>query len=141
MSEYTQNWQPALRPAPAPAPAAAVRPIALASLIGRIEEAIDLETSSIKSDPKFDLKSSNARKSRHLYELNKAIRGLSPDDLRPDDRDGIIRLRGKLASNEAAIRAHLDAVTEVAALVQEAIEHHEADGTYSSSEFGRSRSL
>ena len=126
MSEYSQALQlPATRGLPAGERAApAAHPGALLAIIGRIEEAIDLETRSIRTDVNFDLKASNARKSRHLYELNRAIKG-------------IIRLRGKLATNEAAIRAHLDAVGEIAALVRDAIEHHEADGTYSSAEFGR----
>lgn len=113
------------------------RGVALAAILGRIEEAIDLETKALRSDPKFDLGASNARKSRHLYELNKAVKGLSRGDLRAEDKAGIRRLRDKLSTNEATIRAHLSAVTEVAALVQEAIERHEADGTYSSAAFGR----
>lgn len=108
----------------------------LAAILGRIEETIDSETAGIRTDVNFDLKSSNARKSRHLYELNRAIRGLDPEDLLAEDRENMIRLRGKLADNEAAIRAHLGAVAEIAALVQDTIQRHEADGTYSSAEFG-----
>jgi hypothetical protein len=139
MSEYSQALQlPATRGLPAGERAApAAHPGALLAIIGRIEEAIDLETRSIRTDVNFDLKASNARKSRHLYELNRAIKGIALAQLGDGDRDGIIRLRGKLATNEAAIRAHLDAVGEIAALVRDAIEHHEADGTYSSAEFGR----
>lgn len=112
------------------------RPHMLAAVVARIEETIENETHSIRTDVNFDLKASNARKSRHLYELNRAIKGLTSDDLKAEDREGIIRLRQKLATNEATIRAHLGAVSEIAALVQNAIERHEADGTYSSVEFG-----
>lgn len=108
----------------------------LAAILGRIEETIDTETQGIRTDVNFDLKSSNARKSRHLYELNRAMKGLAPHDLQPEDRENIIRLRDKLTENEAAIRAHMGAVAEIAALVQDAIQRHEADGTYSSAEFG-----
>ncbi|MGO4841146.1 hypothetical protein AB4144_53720, partial [Rhizobiaceae sp. 2RAB30] len=108
------------------------RPHMLAAVVARIEETIENETHAIRTDVNFDLKASNARKSRHLYELNRAIKGLEPDDLRAEDREGIVRLRQKLAVNEATIRAHLGAVSEIAALVQNAIERHEADGTYSS---------
>jgi len=48
-----------------------------------------------------------------------------------------VRLRDKLARNEAVIGAHLSAVAEVAALMQEAIQRAEADGTYSADAFGR----
>ncbi len=124
----TTSWEPA---------PGGGRVVALTAILGRIEEAIDVETKAIRSDPKFDLSASNARKSRHLYELNKAMKGLARGDLRPEDRAGILRLRDKLSTNEATIRAHLSAVTEVAALLQDAIERHEADGTYSSAAFGR----
>jgi hypothetical protein len=139
MSEYSDTLQfaPPRRTTGWEQAPAGGRGGALAAILGRIEEAIDLETTSIRSDPKFDLNASNARKSRHLYELNKAMKGISRGDLRPEDRAGILRLRDKLSTNEATIRAHLSAVTEVAALVQDAIERQEADGTYSSTAFGR----
>lgn len=112
------------------------RPHMLAAVVARIEETIENETHAIRTDVNFDLRASNARKSRHLYELNRAIKGLEPGDLGAEDREGILRLRQKLAVNEATIRAHLGAVSEIAALVQNAIERHEADGTYSSTGFG-----
>jgi hypothetical protein len=49
-------------------------------------------------------------------------------------------LRQKLARNEAAILAHLNAVTEVANLLKDAIQHAEADGTYSAGQFGWAQS-
>ena len=108
----------------------------LLGIIARIEEAVETETAAIRKDVRFDIKASNARKSRYLYELNKLTKGLAPADLKSEHRDGLVRLRGKLAANEAAIQAHLSAVTEVAALLQTAIQGAEADGTYSSAEFG-----
>ncbi|MBN9070467.1 MAG: hypothetical protein J0H34_02470 [Rhizobiales bacterium] len=112
-------------------------PSSLAAIIGRIEEAVDEETASVGSDLGFDLKASNARKSRGLYELTRAMRGLSPHDLRAEHRDGILRLREKLERNETVIRAHMEAVGEVASLIQSAIRLAEEDGTYSSAEFSR----
>lgn len=109
----------------------------LSVILGRIEETVEAETASIRTDVRFDIKASNARKSRYLYELNKAVSGVGASVLREEHRDGIIRLREKLAANEEAILAHLNAVTEVAALMQDAIQRAEADGTYSANEFGR----
>lgn len=109
----------------------------LSAIIGRIEEAVETETASIRTDMRFDIKASNARKSRYLYELNKAISSLRGAMLGEEQRAGIVRLRDKLAHNEAVIRAHLSAVAEVAALMQDAIQRAEADGTYSADEFGR----
>jgi len=143
MSEYSDTLQyaPPRRLSNPEPPSGAGRAIALAAILGRIEEAIDLETQAIRTDPRFDLATANARKSRHLYELSKAMKGMTPGDLGPEDRASIIRLREKLSVNEAVIRAHLSAVSEVAALVQDAIERHEADGTYSSAAFGRAAGL
>lgn len=116
---------------------APARPASLTSIINRIADAVDEETASIKTDMNFDLKASNARKSRCLYELSKATKGVDAQRLVAEQRDAIIRLREKLVRNEAAIRAHLSAVNEVASLIQGAIQRAEADGTYSEGEFGR----
>jgi len=112
----------------------------LSAIIGRIEEAVETETSSIRTDMRFDIKASNLRKSRYLYELNKAISSLRGITLGEEQRAGIVRLRHKLAANEAVIMAHLSAVSEVATLMQDAIQRAEADGTYSADEFGREAS-
>lgn len=138
MTSEFSAYLPEIAAAPAVAPQKPAGPWAgnLLGIIGRIEEAVDDETASIRTDIWFDIRASNARKSRHLYELNKATRGLAPDDLQASHRDGLLRLRRKLAANQAAIQAHLSAVTEVAALLQSAIQGAEADGTYSSAEFG-----
>lgn len=109
----------------------------LSAILGRIEETVDAETAAIRTDVRFDIKASNLRKSRYLYELNKAVSGLGGAALGDEHRDGIIRLREKLSANEAAILAHLNAVSEVAALMQDAVQRAEADGTYTASEFGR----
>ncbi|HRP79713.1 MAG TPA: hypothetical protein PL183_11550 [Aquamicrobium sp.] len=112
----------------------------LSTIIGRIEEAVETETASIRTDTRFDIKASNVRKSRYLYELNKAISSLRGVVLGEEQRAGILRLREKLAANEAVILAHLSAVSEVATLMQDAIQRAEADGTYSADEFGREAS-
>ncbi|WP_233713831.1 hypothetical protein [Aquamicrobium zhengzhouense] len=108
----------------------------LSAILSRIEETVDTETASIRTDIRFDIKSSNARKSRYLYELNKAVSALGAAQLQEQHRDDIARLREKLATNERAILAHLNAVNEVAQLMQDAIQYAEADGTYSARQFG-----
>ncbi|MDQ6433706.1 hypothetical protein RB623_06535 [Mesorhizobium sp. LHD-90] len=137
MTEYTATVTPTERPY-APEPAAA-RPASLSILIGRIEEAVEAETHGLKNDRGFDLQSSNARKGRCLYELTRAMKGIGEAALLAEHRDGLIRLRETLARNEAAIRAHMNAVNEVATLMRNAIRHAEADGTYSAGEFGWGR--
>jgi len=123
------------RNGPTEAPVA-TRPVSLSTIIGRIEEAVEHETTGLKTDTTFDIKSSNARKSRYLYELTRAMKGIGEADFLAEHGEGIRRLREKLSRNETAIRAHLNAVSEVATLMQNAIRRAEADGTYSAGEFG-----
>ncbi|GLS31337.1 hypothetical protein SAMN04488498_11820 [Mesorhizobium albiziae] len=117
--------------------ATAAMPASLAAILGRIEEAVDEETALINTDSNFDLKASNARKGRYLYELTRVMKGIGETVVLSDQHRGdFVRLRQKLESNEAAILARLNAVNEVATLLQNAIQHSEADGTYSAGEFG-----
>jgi hypothetical protein len=136
MSGYAL-YSPESRPAAAEAAAPSPMPANLSAIIGRLEQAIEEETAAIRSDVNFDIKASNARKSRYLYELNKALKGVAVPAALGEHREQILSLRAKLAVNEATIRAHLNAVSEVAALIQNAIQRAEADGTYSVDEFGR----
>jgi len=108
----------------------------LLTIIERIEQAIDQETTAIRTDMNFDVADSNIRKSRHLYDLSRALKAHGLGDLPASAANGLKQLREKLAVNQAALAAHLAAVTEVAALMQGAIQHAEADGTYSASAFG-----
>ncbi|MEJ6782388.1 hypothetical protein [Aminobacter sp. Piv2-1] len=132
MSEYRPGLMAATEAA------SAAMPGNLGIIIGRIEDAVEEETASIRTDVRFDIKASNARKSRYLYELTRATKGLE-GDFPADLKIGVERLRDKLAANERAILAHLSAVGEVASLLKDAIQRSEADGTYSASEFGWAR--
>lgn len=130
---YSGNMRPATVDA-----GSAQKPASLTTIIGRIEEAVDAETAGLKVR-QFDVQASNARKSRYLYELNRAMKSLDRAELLAEHREGLLRLREKLARNEAAIRAHLSAVAEVANLLTNTIQRAEADGTYSEDEFGWSQ--
>lgn len=138
MSEYAATLA---RPRTAPQPAAPHAPAgqngSLLTLIRRIQEAVDEETRGIRTDVKFDVAASNARKSRYLYDLNRASRGMAENLLRDEHREALAELKHSLALNEQAILAHLNAVREVADIIQNAIRRSEADGTYSASEFSR----
>ncbi|TJW11601.1 MAG: hypothetical protein E5W82_17785 [Mesorhizobium sp.] len=136
-SEFSSNLPARTTTPEAPIPLA--RPGNLAAIIGRIEEAVEEETAAIRTDTGFDLKASNARKSRYLYELTRAMKSANEAEFLEQHREGLTRLRQKLAKNEAAILAHLSAVNEVANLLKNAIQRAEADGTYSAGEFGWAR--
>ncbi|MDR7034673.1 hypothetical protein [Mesorhizobium sp. BE184] len=137
MSEYSEFTANLPARTAVEASPSAVRPGNLAAIMGRIEEAVEDETAGIRTTTGFDLKASNARKSRYLYELNRAMKGVNQADFLQEHREGLLRLRHKLARNEAAILAHLNAVSEVANLMRDAIQNAETDGTYSAGEFGR----
>ncbi|MEP9372670.1 hypothetical protein [Mesorhizobium sp. KR1-2] len=126
-------------PAPAAQPAPSARLGNLSAIIGRIAHAVDEETAAIRAGSGFDIRSSSARKSRYLYELTRATKGVEETDLLAEHREGLEQLRGKLTANESVIRAHMSAVSEVATLMQDVIKRAETDGTYSEGEFGWAR--
>lgn len=131
-------YQTARYATPVPADAVAGATLTnLTAVIGRIEETVEAETSAIRTDIGFDIEESNARKSRYLHELNRAVGALGGKPLPAEQRDMVLRLRAKLAANEAAILAHLNAVSEVAGIIQQSIQSAETDGTYSESAFAR----
>ncbi|GHC64428.1 hypothetical protein [Limoniibacter endophyticus] len=109
---------------------------ALFSILARVERTIEEETNAFRTNRDFDIGAFNARKSRCLYELNRAIKDMGTSDLDGALETGLVRLKRKLEENETVIRAHITAVTEVAVLLRDTIERSEADGTYSANEFG-----
>lgn len=107
----------------------------LLAVLRRIESAVTAETDGLRGNAGFDIAASNARKNRHLFDLSRAVRGVAPDQLDESHREGLESLRRTLAENESALKAHMAAVSEIAGLVQTAIEEANADGTYSAAAF------
>lgn len=133
--------QPTVQNLPAQArPASAARLGNLSAIIGRIVEAVDAETAAIRAgNADFDIKAANMRKSRYLYELTRATKGIEDAKVLAEHRDSLLHLRERLAANESVILAHMNAVSEVAALMKNVIERAENDGTYTEGEFGWAR--
>jgi hypothetical protein len=100
------------------------------SVIARIEGYLDEETEALSKSLKFDFKMSNDRKSQGLLDLNQALRRLQKSDVNPDLQLRLAAFREKLAVNLRKIRLHLDAVKEIAAMLSDAIQSAESDGTY-----------
>jgi hypothetical protein len=121
------------RPAPAPRPpthdADAAWAVVL-SVIRRIEGYLDEETVALDTSINFDFKASNDRKSQGLLDLNQALRRLQSSDVNADVKNRLAAFRAKLAVNLRKIRLHLDAVKEIAAMLSDAIQSAESDGTY-----------
>lgn len=105
------------------------------SVLGRLEMIIDNENERIGSDAQFDLKVSNAHKSRCLYELTMLFRATDPQELAVNYMDQMHVLKNKLALNARRVEAHLHAVRTVADILKNAARDADGDGTYTQEQF------
>jgi len=105
------------------------------SVLGRLELIIDNENTRIGADPQFDLKVSNAHKSRCLYELTMLFRDTRPQDMPMSYVEQMHGLKKKLAVNARRVEAHMEAVRAVADILKSAVQDADADGTYSQEQF------
>ena len=105
------------------------------TVLGRLEMIIDNENQRIGRDPEFDLKVSNAHKSRCLYELTMLFRGTNPKELATGHINQMHNLKDKLALNARRVEAHLHAVRAVADLLKNAARDADDDGTYTQEQF------
>ncbi|MBP2548034.1 hypothetical protein J2858_000927 [Neorhizobium galegae] len=105
------------------------------TVLGRLEMIVDNENERIGKDPQFDLKVSNAHKSRCLYELTMLFRSTSPQELAVNHIEQMHALKVKLALNARRVEAHLNAVRTVADLLKNAVRDADGDGTYTQEQF------
>lgn len=110
------------------------------TVLGRLEMIVDNENDRIGKDPQFDLKVSNAHKSRCLYELTMLFRSTSPQELAVNHIEQMHALKVKLALNARRVEAHLNAVRTVADLLKNAVRDADGDGTYTQEQFYYSES-
>lgn len=109
--------------------------VRIRTVLGRLETIIDNENDNIDRDPDFDLPTSNAHKSRCLYELAMLTRDVRPEEVPQTFSTQLGRVRDKLATNAQRVSAHLEAVREVVTILKNAVQDLEADGTYSQEQF------
>jgi len=107
--------------------------------IHRLEELIEEETAALRNRANIDLKDFNNRKSHGLLELSRALRHCEGGAIDEVTRARLGQLRGKLETNRAVIKMHLDAVREISAIVTAAIQAAESDGTYSQARTSQKR--
>ncbi|MBO9097303.1 MULTISPECIES: hypothetical protein [Rhizobium] len=105
------------------------------SVLGRLELIIDNENNRIGKDAEFDLKVSNAHKSRCLYELSMLFRDTDPAEMAAAHIEQLHGLKKKLVLNARRVEAHLEAVRAVAEILKNAVQDADADGTYSQEQF------
>lgn len=99
-------------------------------VIGRVEQAVEQETSALKERRAVDLNQFSQRKSHGLLELTRAMRGVDAGALSREIVERVRALKAKLELNRAALEMHLKATQEIAGLVAAAIQDQESDGTY-----------
>ncbi|OCW56170.1 hypothetical protein [Hoeflea olei] len=104
-------------------------------VLTRLEAVLDAENDGIGSDRGFDLKQSNALKSRCLYDLTVLFRSLAPADLDADQKQLLATVKAKLDLNQLKARAHMEAVRDIADMIKQTVTASEADGTYSADQF------
>ncbi|MDP3525262.1 MAG: hypothetical protein Q8S27_11830 [Hoeflea sp.] len=104
-------------------------------VLARLEAIIDAENAAIGSDPRFDLKQSNALKSRCLYDMTVLFRTINPADLDEQQKNLLGTVKAKLDLNHLKVRAHMEAVRGIADMIKETVTASEADGTYSADQF------
>lgn len=126
MQTKTQPVSPAPRPAP-------VDPAlqALLNTITGLEAVIDEETEALKTRGPVDLENFSNRKSQGLMELNRSLKQLEAMQNQKVVAARLDSLRSKLATNQAALQLHLEAVREISGIIASAIREQESDGTYS----------
>jgi len=105
------------------------------AVLHRLEAIVDAENAAIGTDPKFDLKQSNAVKSRCLYDMTMLFKDINPDRLDHAHLDHLKAVKAKLDVNSMKVGAHMEAVRDIAELIKDTVTESEADGTYSADQF------
>jgi len=111
----------------------AEHPVGSPNFIGIVERLLNhirTETTSIRQGNKFDFKNSVERKSRLLFELNRASRAVDINTLDNQCLAQLAQLKTALQENETQLAAHLSAVREVSGIMVQLLKNEEADGTY-----------
>ena len=107
----------------------------IVGVLSRLEAVVDAENAAIGTDPKFDLVRSNSIKSRCLYDMTMLFSGRRPVDLDPEHKAHLESVKTKLQVNNIKVKAHMEAVRDIADMIKETVAAAEADGTYSEAQF------
>jgi hypothetical protein len=102
--------------------------------IRRLEKILDIEIDLLKRNRPIVLHDFNHQKNRGLLELSRIIssmRGMELAPLNVEAQAALTQLRLKLKENLALLETHLQAVAAISAIISQAIQDHESDGTYS----------
>lgn len=102
----------------------------ITKIIDGLLDCIREETAAMRSNVRFDLPGSNARKSRLLYELSRAASGFGGADFSPELGSQLKDLRAELVVNAMLVKGHVSAVREISDMMINLVRKGETDGTY-----------
>jgi hypothetical protein len=102
----------------------------ISKIVAGLLSCIRQETEALRANERYDMAGSNARKSRLLYELNRAAGGLDTPNQSPELRLQLKTLRVELATNALLVRGHVTALREISEMMINLVRRDEADGTY-----------
>ena len=114
----------------------AARDVALArfaAVVNSLEEVVDYETDALEKHQNPDYNDINARKARGLRDLNQSMADVARyfDNVVESKVETLLGgLKKKLERNSELLKIHLEAVTELSQMMQEAAREQETDGTY-----------
>lgn len=116
---------------------------ALGRVFARLDAVLDSEREVLEQGRMGELDEVAQRKSQCLLDLTRLSRGLNAEALAAGEGGEaftreLVRIRSRLADNEAMLKRYVDAAREVASLVADGLRAAESDGTYTESgPFGR----
>ncbi len=106
--------------------------------VARVEETLQAESVIISEYRNDELPALNERKTRALFDLDRAIKGLQPEEVSEDAWARVRHLRDTLEESRKLLLIHLTAAQEISALIEKVMAESDSDGTYNFATFKRS---
>ncbi|GAA0770978.1 hypothetical protein E1180_11965 [Roseibium denhamense] len=108
-------------------------PAVCAPLLVAVERAItsiQAETDALRANPTTDLKTYEYRKSQALLDLTRARASVPPSAYSEELKLTLKDFKDVLEDNVALLKLHMNAVSEVVAMMSRTMIDQESDGTY-----------
>ena len=105
--------------------------------VARVEETLQSEAEIISEYRNDELPALNERKTRALFDLDRAIKGLQPEEVNEDAWARVRNLRDTLEESRKLLLIHLTAAQEISALIEKVMAESDSDGTYNFATFKR----
>lgn len=101
--------------------------------VSSLEDVVDYETEALEKNQNPNFNDINARKTRGLRDLNQSMEEVAKymNDMVKTELEILLRgLATKLERNSELLKVHLEAVSELSQMIQDAARQQETDGTY-----------